>query len=74
MFIADINEGDGMAADLYHTASFKRIDAIDALGHYNHTHAAVHWQVLPVRVSTIITKDRFKYLSLRAFIPAARVP
>ncbi len=35
------------------------------LVHYNHTRAAVHKQVLAVRVSSIITLNRFRYLSLR---------
>ena len=45
------------------------IGEVSALVHYNHTHDAEHWQRLPVRISTIITEDRFSYVSPSACIP-----
>ena len=48
------------------------IGAVSALVHYSHTHDAEHWQRLLVRVSAIITKDRFRYVSPRACITHLR--
>ena len=53
-----------MAADLQLSTGFTKVDAIDAWVHYNQTRAALHRQVLAVRVSSIITMNRFRYLSL----------
>ena len=55
---------EDMAADLWLTTGLTKVDAIDAWVHYNHARAAVHRQVLAVRVSSIITMSRFRDLSL----------